>query len=121
MPAFGDLEAAIMDILWKADTPLFVRDVRERLDRDLAYTTVQTVMEILHRKGWMTRDRFGRAFRYAATASRDEYVSGLVREALSLTDDRAAVLIGFVEQMGADEAAALERVLAAARRRDVDS
>ena len=53
MREFGQLEMAIMDVMWAAETPCVVREVRERLryDRPVAYTTVMTVMDILHRKG----------------------------------------------------------------------
>jgi len=52
-----------MDVLWRAQCPLKVRDVLERLDtgRDLAYTTVMTVLDSLHRKDWVTRERDGKA------------------------------------------------------------
>jgi hypothetical protein len=55
MRGFGELEQAIMDEVWAAEEPLPVREVRERLrpERELAYNTVQTVMEILYRKGWL--------------------------------------------------------------------
>lgn len=111
MPKFGDLESAIMAKIWEANSPLLVREVLERLDRGLAYSTVQTVTEILHRKGWLTREREGRAFRYGATANREQYVAGLVREALSVSDDRSAALLGFVEAMNPDEVDELHRVL----------
>lgn len=115
MPKFGDLESAIMTEVWRSGEPLLVRDVLEGLGRDLAYNTVQTVMEILHRKGWLTKSRDGRAFRYGAAASRDDYVSGLVGEALSLSDDSTAALVGFVERMQPDEVDELRRMLDSAR------
>ncbi|MFC6706617.1 BlaI/MecI/CopY family transcriptional regulator [Flexivirga alba] len=72
MPRFGDLEAAIMDQVWALGDPVRVRDVLEELQRSPvpAYTTVQTVMDILFRKGWLTRRKHGRANLYAAAASR---------------------------------------------------
>ena len=115
MPKFGDLESAIMTEVWNANTPLLVREMLERLNRPLAYNTVHTVTEILYRKGWLTKERDGRAFRYGPAASREEYVAGLVGEALSLTDDRAAALVGFVAGMQADEAEELHRLLSSAR------
>jgi hypothetical protein len=50
---FGELESAIMDVVWAGDRGYLVREVRERLDynRAVAYTTVMTVMNILHGKG----------------------------------------------------------------------
>src|SRR5713226_3831746 len=80
---FGDLEAAIMDRVWGAGRPVLVREVRDRLrpERDPAYNTVLTVVENLYRKGWLARDKDGRAARYHATTSREEYTAGLMEEA----------------------------------------
>lgn len=115
LPKFGDLESAIMNVVWQTDDSLLVREVLDRLERDLAYNTVQTVMEILHRKGWLTKERDGRAFRYEAAASRDDYVSGLVGEALAVSDDSTAALVGFVERMQPEEVGELRRLLDSAR------
>jgi predicted transcriptional regulator len=56
---FGDLEMAIMEVMWASDGPHVVREVRERLryGRPVAYTTVMTVMNILHRKGVLDREK----------------------------------------------------------------
>ena len=66
MRQFGELEAVIMDRLWQSGRSVLVREVLDdlRKDRPLAYTTVMTVMENLHRKGWLRRYRDGRAWRY---------------------------------------------------------
>src|SRR5260370_26278900 len=63
MRQLGELEAVIMDRLWKWGRPALVREVVDDLHRDrpLAYTTVMTVMENLHRKGWLRRERGGPA------------------------------------------------------------
>jgi len=61
--ALGELERAVMAQLWSADGPLTVRDVHDHLERELAYTTVMTVMDNLHRKGQLQRQRDGRAWR----------------------------------------------------------
>ncbi len=123
MRGFGELEAVIMDAVWTADEPLTVRNVLERIGRhrEPAYTTVQTVTEILYRKGWLQREKDGRAWRYWPSRSREDYTAGLVEEVLSSTPDRAATLIRLVEQMDPEEAselqAALDAVKNAERRR----
>ncbi|MBN9620569.1 MAG: BlaI/MecI/CopY family transcriptional regulator [Actinobacteria bacterium] len=111
MPRFGDLEAAVMAEVWSAGRPVRVRDVLSRINRrkQLAYTTVQTVMEVLHRKGWLSRSKDGRANLYTATASREDYIAGLMGEALTETDDRAAALLRFFERMDAGQARELRR------------
>nr|WP_024127491.1 BlaI/MecI/CopY family transcriptional regulator [Streptomyces sp. F12]AHE40227.1 CopY family transcriptional repressor [Streptomyces sp. F12] len=121
MAQFGELEAAIMDAVWDAGKPLRVREVLDRLGRDPepAYNTVHTVTEILFRKGWLSKEKDGRAYRYGATKSREEYVAGLMGEALSVAGDRTATLARFVQQMQPGEAEELHRLLGQAVAREV--
>jgi predicted transcriptional regulator len=120
MARFGDLEAAIMDAVWAAGAPVRVRDVAERLNRDrpLAFNTVQTVMEILYRKGWLARSKDGRAYLYVAGRTRDEYAAGLLAEALSAAEDPAATLVHLVSDLEPGEAARLRAALDAAADRE---
>lgn len=113
MRGFGELEAAIMVALWSRGTPMTVREVLEDLreQRDPAYTTVMTVLSILHRKGWLRRDLDGRAWRYAPVLSREQYAARLMREALDEGVDREAVLARFVEQVSEEETEALRRLV----------
>lgn len=113
----GDLERAVMDHLWDADAPQTVRQVHEVLSaqRELAYTTVMTVLQRLARKHLVLQIRDDRAHRYAPAFGRDELVAGLMVDALNQVSDsgsREAALMHFVEQVGADEADALRRALA---------
>jgi predicted transcriptional regulator len=116
LTGLGDLERAVMDHLWAADQSQTVRQVHEGLRaRDLAYTTVMTVLQRLARKGLVAQIRDDRAHRYAAMHGRDELVAGLMVDALAQatdSDDRQAALVHFVERVGADEADALRRALA---------
>jgi predicted transcriptional regulator len=114
MRGLGELEAVIMDVLWRWDRPATVRDVLEHLrtGRTIAYTTVMTVMDNLHRKGWLQRERDGRAYRYEPVASREQYSAELMREALGDSDDRTATLVHFVAHMDPAESAALRAALA---------
>ena len=123
MARFGELEASIMDWVWAADGPVRVRDVTEglRLDRQIAYTTVQTVMEILHRKGWLTREKDGRAFRYTATATPEDYTARLMAEALQDAPNRTASLLKFVDTLDDEETARLRAALESARGRGARS
>jgi predicted transcriptional regulator len=113
MRRFGELEAVIMDRLWQRGSPALVRDVVEDLqpDRALAYTTVMTVMENLCRKGWLRRERDGRAWRYEPTGSRSGYTTALMNEALSASPDRRSALTHFVLQMSPRDAASLREAL----------
>jgi predicted transcriptional regulator len=113
----GELERAVMDHLWAAGEPLTVRQVHEALcaERDLAYTTVMTVLQRLARKNLVSQIRDDRAHRYAPVHGRDELVAGLMVDALDQASDsgsRQAALVHFVERVGVDEADALRRALA---------
>jgi len=117
MRQFGELENVIMDRLWEWGRPALVRDVVDDLgkDRSIAYTTVMTVMENLHRKGWLRRQRDGRAWRYEPTGSRSGYTAALMSEALATNPDRRTALAHFVLQMSPHDAALLREALEAAQ------
>jgi predicted transcriptional regulator len=110
----GELERAIMDILWESRDPLTVRQVSSGLtERDLAHTTVMTVLDRLAKKGFARRERDGRAWRYRAAESREGYVTELMLNALEQTGDRQAALARFARSVSDTEAAALRRALGA--------
>lgn len=92
----GELEAAVMGILWSRQEWLSVRDVHEVLsaDRDLAYTTVMTVLDRLAKKGLATRELDGRAWLYHPARTRTAEVSAALIQELAKLDatSRAEVL-----------------------------
>jgi predicted transcriptional regulator len=110
---FGDLEAVIMDLVWDHGTPVTVRELFDELrqERVIAYTTVMSTMDNLHRKGWLQRVKEGKAYRYAATASREEYSARLMAEALAGGGDTEAVLNHFVAQMDGGDSEVLRAVV----------
>jgi predicted transcriptional regulator len=110
---FGDLEAEIMHRVWDHDGPVTVRAVFEemRTRRAIAYTTVMSTMDNLHRKGWLSRDKDGKAYRYTAVATREEYSARLMSEAMAEADDTEAVLSHFVAQMDGEQSQVLAAVL----------
>jgi predicted transcriptional regulator len=99
---FGELESAIMDVMWAAQRPYVVRDVRERMryDRPVAYTTVMTVMGILFRKGVLLREKKGRAWRYWPVESREEHDARLMVEVLQSGGDSLVTMRRFLESVG---------------------
>jgi len=113
MRQFGELEAVVMDRLWSWDRPVVVRDVLEDLQRDrsIAYTTVMTVLDNLHRKGFVIREKDGRAYRYRPARTREEHTARLMEQALAGGGDRGTALLHFVERMPADEIARLREAL----------
>ncbi|WP_328992450.1 BlaI/MecI/CopY family transcriptional regulator [Kribbella sp. NBC_01245] len=116
----GDLERLVMEQLWASPDALTVREVHERLtgERDLAYTTVMTVLDRLAKKALTSRERDGKAWRYRAAAPREELVADLMRDALDGAGDRQAALVRFVDQVSDEEAALLREALARLEARD---
>jgi predicted transcriptional regulator len=113
----GDLERRVMEHLWNTSDPQTVREVHAAVAvrRDLAYTTVMTVLRRLADKGLVVQDRGDRAHRYTPVHSRDELVAGLMVDALDQvadSGDRRAALVHFVESVGTDDVHALQRALA---------
>lgn len=103
-----------METLWAADAErsLTARDVQEALGhRELATTTVLTVLGRLERKGLVSRERDGRAHRYRPVASREDHVAELMRDALDAAPDRGAVLARFLGSIKPEERAALRDLL----------
>jgi predicted transcriptional regulator len=108
MNRLGELERAIMEVLWESPTPMTVRQVGTCLtDRDLAHTTVMTVLDRLAKKGFVKRQRAGRAWRYRPAESREAYVTELMLTALDQTGDRQAALTRFARSVSGAEAEAL--------------
>lgn len=75
------LELKIMQVLWD-DGPSNVLHVQQKLkpEDDLAYNTVQTMLNILHRKGRARRSLAGRAYVYRAAASREKVLGQALRD-----------------------------------------
>ncbi|QSB06670.1 BlaI/MecI/CopY family transcriptional regulator [Natronoglycomyces albus] len=97
MATLGELERAVMDVLWNDPTPRTASQLRSALgDRELAATTVHTVLSRLETKGFVRREGEGRGKRYIAASTREEHVAALMHEVLDQAPDREAVLARFV-------------------------
>ncbi|MER7346515.1 BlaI/MecI/CopY family transcriptional regulator [Streptomyces aurantiacus] len=105
----GELEDAVMTRVWKWNRPVTVREVLEDLqqERSIAYTTVMTVLDNLHQKGWVRREAEGRAYRYEAVSTRAAYAAALMNEAWSQSDNPAAALVAFFGMMSPQQREAL--------------
>jgi BlaI family penicillinase repressor len=73
------LELQIMQVIWREGTSN-VGAVQEGLKQELAYTTVQTMLNILERKGKLKRRLRGRAYEYSATVTEAKALSHAVRD-----------------------------------------
>ncbi len=119
----GSLEQAIMDVIWR-DAPSSVHEVLAALEgRDLAYTTVMTTMDRLHKKGLLSRTKRSHAYVYEPVFSREEFERRLVSAMLGglPSASRDALLAGFLDFAGedADTLDQLERLIAE-RKRDLE-
>lgn len=115
-PRLGDLERTVMERLWDSPDGATVREVHEALaaDRQLAYTTVLTVLDRLAKKGLVTRTREGRAWRYAAKDSAESLTARAMRAHIDElhVDDRKAAILHFLDGATAEELADVRDALA---------
>ncbi|MDD5434415.1 MAG: BlaI/MecI/CopY family transcriptional regulator [Nitrospira sp.] len=79
----GDIEKVVMDVIWNKNEATG-REIFEEVGRDkqLAFTTVLTVMDRLLKKGLIKRVKHDRLFVYTATMSRDDFVRQVSHEVL---------------------------------------
>ena len=119
---FGSLEVRVLDALWAAEAAQNVRDLQTSF-QGVAYTTLMTTLDRLHRKGVLDREKSGRAFFYRPRYTREALLSGLAGEALaavfgSRAADLEPILSFFVETVSREDReslAALERLVAERR------
>ena len=116
----GELEDAVMTRVWQWNRPVTVREVLEDLqqERSIAYTTVMTVMDNLHQKGWVRREVDGRAYRYTAVSTRAAYSAALMNEAWAQSDNPASALVAFFGMMSQDQREALNDAIRIVQRDD---
>jgi len=110
----GPLEVAVMEILW-ARGESSVRDVVDRVDRPLAYTTVMTTLDRLFKKGLLARRRLDRAFLYSPILNRAEWehkrAGDFVADFLSAGKPSRDLLIScLVEAVGRHDEALLDEL-----------
>ena len=112
LPA-GELENQVLEVLWDASGAVTARDVHDALaaTRDMAYTTVTTILVRLCKKGLLERRPAGKAFVYAPLVSREQRAAGRMSELLSGAGDREVALAHFVQSLPADQVDQLRRAL----------
>lgn len=110
---FGELEAVVMDRVWNSGEVVTVREIFDGLarERQIAYTTVMSTMDNLHRKGWLQRERAGKAFRYWPTMTREEHSAALMRDAFAAGGASDLVLAHFLAQMDERESSRVRAFL----------
>jgi predicted transcriptional regulator len=109
--AAGALEAEVMTILQRAGQPLNAADVQSLLTKDLAYTTVVTILSRMHDKGLLTRAKEGRAYRYAPVSDEPGLVARRMHRTMAGETDREAVLARFVDSLSDQDERLLRELL----------
>lgn len=117
--ALTPLELEIMQVLWELG-PCTVAEVQPKLKAELAYTTVQTMLNVLLRKSKVKRIQEGRAFRYRAAVSRERATGSALNDMVKrmFGGSSEALLMALVDarQIGVAELARVSERLAAAER-----
>jgi predicted transcriptional regulator len=123
MATLGELERAVMDLLWEHPEAITANTLRDLLSqrpastaraadtRSLAVTTVLTVLSRLEKKGLVERERSMRPHRYRAVTSRADHTAELMLEVLGSAPDREAVLARFIGTVSDGEAETLRKLL----------
>ena len=113
----GELETAVMELLWQKPGQT-VNEVEERMQQrgGRAHTTVLTTLDRLHGKGYLTREKRGKAFVYSPRYTREEFERGVAQEVLGalLGKHTEPAISAFVDLVG-DDAEALDRLEAVIR------
>ena len=81
-PALGKLERAVMEEVWRHDE-ISVREMHRVFDGRVAYTTLMTTLDRLHKKELLDRRKDGRAFLYSPRVSHEELEKGITRDVIN--------------------------------------
>ena len=121
--ALGQLEAGVMGIVWDSAEPLCVDEVRRGLldqkGKDAAYTTIMTTLDRLYKKGFLGRERRGKAYYYKARVSRTELGSNVTKQVIDglLTTFAEPAISYFVEALGDTDPEKLDSLAALIERK----
>jgi predicted transcriptional regulator len=110
----GSLESDVMEVVWLKDTEVSVRDIFETLSctREIAYTTVMTIMGRLADKGLLTRRKEGNAFLFSPVITREDFTAQLVDNVVDdlLSDFSEAAMASFINRVGKKDLEAIEKL-----------
>ena len=109
----GPLESRLLELLWARGRAATVRDLQQACPK-LAYTTIMTTLDRLHRKQFLYRYREGRAFVYETRQTREALLSRVVSrhlsELLGESPQSSAILSTVVSVVGEVDAALLDQL-----------
>lgn len=111
----GELEMQVLHLLWEGDWTS-VSDVHAALatERELAYTTIMTVLTRLFDQGYLERRKVGRAFHYRALVQREAIAQPLLKRLVDrLLGGDVSPVVGFLKgkKLSATDIAALENLI----------
>jgi len=109
--ANGTREAELLDLLQQAGAALTPGEVAERLDGELTYSSVVTILTRMHTKGLLTRTQRGRAYAYAPVTDDAGFAARRMRTVLEERPDREAVLARFADGLSDTDADLLRQLL----------
>lgn len=117
------LELEIMQVLWLSG-PCTVAEVQPKLKAELAYTTVQTMLNVLLRKNKVKRVQEGRAYRYRAAVSRERAtgsaLSDMVKRLFGGSSEALLMAMVDTQQITAEELSRIAQRLAAVEGRAIE-
>ena len=112
-----ELERRVIDTLWQGGE-WSVREVHQEVDDGLAYTTIATVLDRLHAKGRVQREKDGIAWRYHATRTREEALAAEVGRVMQRAEGASeTLLVAFLDEVEQHDPGALDRLMALIRAR----
>lgn len=114
-----ELELEILKVLWE-ESPLLVRDVRDRLKqqagRSLAHSSVITMLNIMHRKGFLKRRKEGKSFLFWPQVAKESVTGGMLGDLMSrlFAGSPSAMVLNLLEtaDVDADELAEIRKLVA---------
>jgi BlaI family transcriptional regulator, penicillinase repressor len=111
---FTERELDVMDILWQRGSGT-VMEVRERIEDELAYTTVLTILRTLEEKGYVGHEEEGRAYRYFPLVQReqaqDSHVKRLLKKLFADSPELLVTQLVADRNLSRDELRRLKKLL----------
>ncbi|HLR27164.1 MAG TPA: BlaI/MecI/CopY family transcriptional regulator [Ruania sp.] len=112
MTGRGELERAVLRVLWEHPEGVTAREVAGELpNENLAMTTVLTALDRLRRKKKVRRDETTRPHTYFAAQTQEDYIAAVMWDALGQAADRDAALTRFLGGVSETDAASVRRIL----------
>lgn len=114
----GELEKEVMEVIWKNEHPVLVREVKEVLEskRKVAYTTIMTIMARLTEKGILIRKLKGTSYLYQPRLNKDQFIARAAHRIFAtavsnLGEEVASYFVKEIKKLGPKKRQELLKVL----------